>query len=72
MAKKQEIQKIAPSRCMESLQGFNEAVFFLMQQMETIVQYLEETPSDNQPLKDHIIKITKQHTERVNSFYVYE
>jgi len=67
-----EIKKIAPHLCLQSLTGHTEAVSGLMGIMDELIQYVEETPSENQPLKDFFIKNLKKHVSNVNSFQVYE
>jgi len=72
MGKKNEIKKIAPSLCMESLKGFHEASYWLNSMIPEIIKYIEEAPTHNQPLKDFIIKNVKERHDAVNAFYVYE
>jgi hypothetical protein len=69
MAKKDHREIIAPYKCVQSLERFNEVLVGYRQAFEFMLKYVKETDCGNKPYQDHVINNAEQKQELLNEFY---
>lgn len=69
MAKKETRETIAPYRCVQALELFNERLYGYRMAFEHLLEYAERTPGENKPYQDQVIKVAKEKQALINEFY---
>lgn len=69
--KKAEIEIVNPHVCVRSLNEYLERLFGLRSIMPDVIEYIENTPNENGPLKEFMVKAIKKHYESINEFHKF-